>query len=108
MKGKPLGKLLFALSFCLFLHLMLISFANLQQGAPAPLPQRIQRQCALPAESEAPPDNTCGDPVRLPGRIVAAAAPPAQPVAASSGIPLNAPSYFRAAYQAFHFSDRAG
>lgn len=105
MKGKALFAALFVAMLWLSLHML----AQAQEGRDAlmPLSRAAAQAMLMPAgPGEVPEAEQSAAPRALPrqGRQIL---PPA-PVRSRNGTPVRKACYFRAAYEAFHYSDRAG
>ncbi len=105
MKGKALFAALFVAVLWLSLHML--AQAQAERDASMPLPRTAVQAVLPPAPQK---KDAAGEPGALPEalpRQERRELPPA-PVCSRNGTPVLKACYFRAAYEAFHFSDRAG
>ena len=94
----------------LFAALMYVGIQQLGEASPPAIPPQLavmqaEEVCSLPPALQTAPEATLHTARLLP--VLCALQLPA-PVCSSNGTPLLSQSYYRAAYQAFHFSDSAG
>jgi len=102
------GRLLTAFLFAFFLFLGIRQFGVTEPPAVPPTLSVAtqQRECALPAVKTKIAEDTVAAPARTDLQEHISCAPVL--ICSHNGTPLLSQSYYRTAYQAFHFSDSAG
>lgn len=101
------GRLIVAFLFALFIYL---GTQQLSEAQPPAIPPQLaviqdEHDCTLPSRLPTAPKTVLQTARLMP---VFCAQRASVPVCSSNGTPLLSQSYYRSAYQAFHFSDSAG